>query len=312
MREVSVRMLHLYRDLARLADIDERSLMSGLPSLVLPDGADPDWIDWDDFIEVVERFEGLAGGPEGVGRAVRKALPSAFPELRAFAAVFVRPIPFFRFVTTRLAGTMYRHMAVETVERLDEDRVRWTQTIPEPYRASGAFHRCTIPMVQVFPRHLDLAEATIESASISARSAAFVVAFPPSPSLTVRGARVSSAASVLAAQLDEAFAHIGVTLRAKPGTSGPTSPGDTHTSAPPAPRATTERGFVHDWAERLALSPRQRDVFSLLVEGRANKDIAAALRCSERNIEFHVGRILRSASVSSRAELLVKVLGARA
>jgi DNA-binding NarL/FixJ family response regulator len=53
-------------------------------------------------------------------------------------------------------------------------------------------------------------------------------------------------------------------------------------------------------------------VFALLVEGRANKDIAAALQCSERNIEFHVGRILRAARVSSRAELLVKVLGARA
>ena len=61
--------------------------------------------------------------------------------------------------------------------------------------------------------------------------------------------------------------------------------------------------------ERLALSPRQRDVFALLVEGRANKDIAATLRCSERNVEFHVGRILRSAHVTSRSELLVKVLG---
>jgi DNA-binding CsgD family transcriptional regulator len=311
MREVSVRMLHLYRDLARLADLDEPSLLSGLPSVVLPDGADPDWIDWDDYVEVVERFERLAGGPEGVGRIVRMGLPSAFPELRAFAAVFVRPVPFFAFVMTRLAGTMYRHMAIEKIERLDADRVRWTQTIPDPYRASAAFHRCTIPMVQVFPRHLDLAEATIESASISARTAAFVLAFPPAPSLTVRGAHVSAAASVLAAQLDEAFAHIGATLRAKPGTSGTTTPEDTRTSAPPAPRATTERGFVHDWAERLVLSPRQRDVFSLLVEGRANKDIAAVLRCSERNIEFHVGRILRSASVSSRAELLVKVLGAR-
>ena len=79
-----------------------------------------------------------------------------------------------------------------------------------------------------------------------------------------------------------------------------------------APVVPTASGDMHDWAERLALSPRQREVFALLVEGRANKDIAATLRCSERNIEFHVGRILRAARVSSRAGLLVKVLGSRA
>jgi len=112
---------------------------------------------------------------------------------------------------------------------------------------------------------------------------------------------------VLAVQLDEAFSRISETLRGLPvgGLQGE----GTASGAPGAPTAGAD---VRDWAERLALSPRQRDVFALLVEGRANKDIAAALRCSERNIEFHVGRILRAARVSSRAELLVKVLGARA
>jgi DNA-binding CsgD family transcriptional regulator len=309
MREVSVRMLHFSFDLARVAGVDERVLTEGLTSTRVIDGKEPDWIDWDDFVEVIERFERLVGGPDGVSRAVRDAVPTAYPELRAFAAVFLRPIPFFDFVMTRLMGTMYRHIAVERIERLDDDRVRWTQTIPEPYRASEAFQRATISMAEVFPLHLDLPEAKLESASITPRVAEFVFAFPPSPPLAVRGVRaVSSAASVLAVQLDEAFAKIAESLRAKPGTSGATIPGETSTSAPPAP---TAGGDFVAWADRLALSPRQRDVFALLVEGRANKDIAATLRCSERNVEFHVGRILRAARVSSRAELLVKVLGAR-
>lgn len=309
MREVSVRMLHFALDLARTADVDEAALTVGLPSIARANGDEPDWIDWDDFVELFERLERQAGGPEALTRVIRDAVPTAYPELRAFAAVFVRPIPFFDFVMTRLMGTMYRHITVEKIERLDDDRVRWTQTIPEPYRASEVFHRASITMAQIFPRHLDLPEAKVESANVTPRTAEIVLAFPPSPPLTVRGARaVSSAASVLAVQLDEAFAKIAHALRARPGSEGPTVDGQTSTSAPPAPTAS---GDARSWAERLGLSPRQRDVFALLVEGRANKDIAAALRCSERNVEFHVGRILRAAQVSSRAELLVKVLAAR-
>jgi DNA-binding CsgD family transcriptional regulator len=305
MREVSVRMLHFLRDLARSSGVDERSLVDGLTSVLPVDGKEPDWIDWDDFVEVIERFERMTGGPEGVGRAMREATPTAYPELRAFASVFVLPIPAFRFVMTRLMQTMYRHIAIETIEDVGEGRIRWTQTIPEPYRASEAFHRGTIPMVEIFPRHLDLPEATVERVTITPREAEFLVQFPAVDPLATRSARaVSSAASVLAIQLDDAFSRIIEALRGRPdGNSRPAS------SAPGAP---TANGDVRDWAERLGLSPRQREVFALLVEGRANKDIAAVLRCSERNIEFHVGRILRAARVSSRAELLVKVLGARA
>lgn len=308
MREVSVRMLHFLRDLARTSGVDERALVAGLESVVPVSGKEPDWIDWSDFVEVIERFERMAGGPEGVGRAMREAAPTAYPELRAFASVFLLPIPAFRFVMTRLMQTMYRHIAIETIEDLGDHRIRWTQTIPEPYRASEAFHRGTIPMVEVFPRHLDLPEARIERVTISAREAEFLVQFPPVDPLAMRSARaVSSAASVLAVQLDEAFSKIIETIRGRPDRG---VGGDGSTAS--APGAPTANGDVRDWAQRLALSPRQREVFALLVEGRANKDIAAALRCSERNIEFHVGRILRAARVSSRAALLVKVLGARA
>lgn len=307
MREVSVRMLHFCRDLARASGVDERALVAGLTSVLPVAGKEPDWIDWDDFVEVIERFERMAGGPEGVGRAMRVAVPTAYPELRAFASVFVLPIPAFRFVMTRLMGTMYRNIAIETIEDLGDDRVRWTQTIPEPYRASEAFHRGTVSMVELFPRHLDLPEARIERVTIAPREAEFIVQFPSVDPLTLRSARaVSSAANVLAVQLDEAFSRIIETLRGRPEGSA-NGNGNLGANGGSAPHAD-----VRDWADRLALSPRQREVFALLVEGRANKDIAAALRCSERNIEFHVGRILRAARVSSRSELLVKVLGARA
>ena len=306
MREVSVRMLHFCRDLARASGVDERALVAGLDSVLPVAGKEPDWIDWDDFVEVIERFERMVGGAEAVGRAMRDAIPTAYPELRAFASVFVFPIPAFRFVMTRLMGTMYRNIAVETIEDLGGDRVRWTQTIPEPFRPSEAFHRGTVSMVELFPGNLDLPEARIEHVTIAPREAEFVVQFPSVDPLALRSARaVSSAANVLAVQLDEAFSKIIETLRGRPEGSGSDNGSLRSDGGSPL------HADARDWADRLALSPRQREVFALLVEGRANKDIAAALHCSERNIEFHVGRILRAAHVSSRAELLVKVLGAR-
>ncbi|MDB4937489.1 MAG: Transcriptional regulator, LuxR family protein [Labilithrix sp.] len=306
MREVSVRILHFTLDLARVAGVDERALVAGLPSVAADGEEQADWFDWDDLVAIIERLERMGGGAEGVRRAMREALPTAYPEFRAFAAVFVRPIPFFTFVMTRLMWTMYRHIGIETIDHLEDDRIHWIQTIPEPYRACEAFHRGTMATVELFPLHLDLPEARVEQATITPRRAEFTVQFPPGGSFAARGTRaVSSAASVLAVQLDEAFANIAQTLRMRPGAeSAATSSNGLHTPGPPIE--------TRAWADRLALSPRQRDVFALLVEGRANKDIAAALRCSERNVEFHVGRILRAARVSSRAELLVKVLGARA
>jgi DNA-binding CsgD family transcriptional regulator len=276
--------------------------MDGLSSVALANGSRPGWIDWDDFIEVTERLERAVGGPEGVGRVMREALPVAYPELRAFTAVFLHPIPLFSFVMTRLMRTMYRHIASSEIERLGDERVRWTQVIPEPYRASEAFHRATTSLVEVFPRHLELPEAHVEELHITPRKAEFVARFPPPPSLADRGARaVSSAVNVLAEQLDAAFVTIADTIRAHPGSDDGARQAAGHVQA--------SSGESGAWADRLSLSRRQRDVFALLVQGRANKEIAASLGCSERNVEFHVGRILRAAAVSSRSELLVKVLG---
>jgi DNA-binding CsgD family transcriptional regulator len=293
MREVNVRMLHLAFDLARAADVERSALTQGLPSLAFAEGEEPNWVDWDDFIETIERLERLAGGPEALGRAFRSIGPGGYAELRAFAAIFMRPIPLFTFVMTRFMPTMYRHIDVK-LERVGSDSLRWRQVIPEGHRGSETFHRGTGSLIEIFPLNLDLPEATMEITDLTPRSADFLAHFPAVAPLGERGARaVSGAASLLAAQFDSVFGRIAESLRGEE----------------PEPMAGPAAAIA--WPDRLELSRRQRDVFALLVEGRANKDIAATLRCSERNVEFHVGRILRAAQVTSRSELLVKVLGTR-
>jgi DNA-binding NarL/FixJ family response regulator len=52
---------------------------------------------------------------------------------------------------------------------------------------------------------------------------------------------------------------------------------------------------------------RQAEVMRCLAQGLANKEIATTLGCSVKNVEYHVGRILRKTNCSSRTELIARV-----
>jgi DNA-binding NarL/FixJ family response regulator len=57
------------------------------------------------------------------------------------------------------------------------------------------------------------------------------------------------------------------------------------------------------------LTPRQRDVLALLVEGKSNKEIARALKLSQGTIKIHLAAIFRHFGVNNRAA--AAVAGAR-
>lgn len=65
-------------------------------------------------------------------------------------------------------------------------------------------------------------------------------------------------------------------------------------------------GRLTRMARRWELTPRQRQVLALAVAGKANKTIAAALRCSERTIELHMTALLTRAGVDNRASLVAR------
>ncbi len=50
------------------------------------------------------------------------------------------------------------------------------------------------------------------------------------------------------------------------------------------------------------VTAREREVWSLMADGRSNDEIAATLFLSERTVKFHVGNILRKTGARSRAE----------
>jgi len=51
-----------------------------------------------------------------------------------------------------------------------------------------------------------------------------------------------------------------------------------------------------------ALTPRERQIWQLLAQGKPNREIAVGLGISERTVKFHVSNVLRKLMVSSRTE----------
>src|SRR5262245_63789755 len=60
------------------------------------------------------------------------------------------------------------------------------------------------------------------------------------------------------------------------------------------------------------LTPREREVLDLVVAGRANKEIAAALRLSPKTVEVHRSHVMEKMQASSVAELVRLALSAQA
>ena len=76
--------------------------------------------------------------------------------------------------------------------------------------------------------------------------------------------------------------------------------------APPA------RPHGLDFSRRLVtLTPREREVFDLMVTGMSSKHIGRALDCSFRTIDIHRGRVMNKMAARSVAQLVLMKVEAR-
>jgi len=55
------------------------------------------------------------------------------------------------------------------------------------------------------------------------------------------------------------------------------------------------------------LSRREKEVVTLLLQGKSNKQIALSLGVSERTVEFHLKNIYAKLQVNSRVELILQL-----
>jgi DNA-binding NarL/FixJ family response regulator len=56
------------------------------------------------------------------------------------------------------------------------------------------------------------------------------------------------------------------------------------------------------------LTPREREVLALLVQGKQNKEIAAELVIAERTVKFHISSIFGKLGASNRTEAVTTAI----
>ncbi|MEO8468478.1 MAG: response regulator transcription factor, partial [Chloroflexota bacterium] len=61
-------------------------------------------------------------------------------------------------------------------------------------------------------------------------------------------------------------------------------------------------------SDRTRLSPRELDVVGLVVEGRSNDEVAAALGIGAKTVETHLARLFERFGIASRTELATRAL----
>lgn len=62
--------------------------------------------------------------------------------------------------------------------------------------------------------------------------------------------------------------------------------------------------LLEDFSQKYGLSPREKEVFSLIKEGRSNSEIASDLYISENTVKFHIKNILKKTACSNRTQLI--------
>lgn len=65
-----------------------------------------------------------------------------------------------------------------------------------------------------------------------------------------------------------------------------------------------EELLLEDFTKEYGLSPREKEVFSLIKEGRSNSEIASDLYISENTVKFHIKNILKKTACVNRTELI--------
>ena len=67
--------------------------------------------------------------------------------------------------------------------------------------------------------------------------------------------------------------------------------------------AVEPREHTHD-DRVVALTKREIEVLSLVLEGKSSREVAASLVCSKRTVDFHLARIYEKLQVSNRVQAM--------
>lgn len=184
MREVSTRACEPVLLGADRESITHKDLLDGL-AVDLDTLRDRNaWIDWDAFVELVERYEELTGEVDGLETAGAELLHT--PSMQAFRELtqgFHSLRQLFEY-GGRLRSTAYYTHFTRKFEVLEDGRYRIVHQIPRSFRGTEAVFQLHAGMIRATPRLLGRPEAEVE-AQITPHRGEFIVT-PPRERLLAR------------------------------------------------------------------------------------------------------------------------------
>ena len=240
-------------------------------------------VSWDAYVQIVDRLMAAVGGAEALAE-VGGDLTTVTPQVSAFAALFVSPRRLARFFARVLDPRIWPCIRI-TYEELGGNVIRAVHKVPAHYREGVSVFTAGIGAWRTTPCRLGLPPAEMLDVDIGPRQGIYVMRLPESATVPARARRRAL----------EAFARFAVE--------------ELETEV-----ATIEHAFTADVvgereaharvATKWGVTPREREILSLLVHGYGNKDIANHLGCAVKTVEMHVGNLMRKSGVRARAELV--------
>jgi two-component system, cell cycle sensor histidine kinase and response regulator CckA len=188
LKEVSTSGVRLLLTALDRAKIDVRPIIDGLSAsedeLRAPGGR----VDWDVWVEIMERLEKRLGGPDALEQFA--LFSSAHPGMHQFqrvAQLISSPTALYRLNSRWGIPNQYRHVRSECVE-LAEGKLRVSISLPPSYRGSVAVFRASLGVLRGLPKIVGLPESEILSREISTHGVTAVLK-PPPPRTLVSYAR---------------------------------------------------------------------------------------------------------------------------
>ena len=178
-------MFHFYVELGSIHGIPVEQLTAGVSAAPALLRRERRWYDWDEHVNLIERFQELLGGPDRLDDAIR--LGAYRRVIRPFSAVV-------SYLTTArgvfwagakwFAPSLYRHLRFD-FDDLPNGAFRCGVEIPDGYRDSPTFLRLWREVMRTAPVQIGLPEVDVEMALLPRRGE-YTVRMPPARNVGVR------------------------------------------------------------------------------------------------------------------------------
>jgi PAS domain S-box-containing protein len=162
-------------------------------------------VDWDVWVEIMERLEKHLGGPEALEQfALFSSAHAGFHQFQRVAQLISSPTALYRLNSRWGIPNQYRH-ARSQCEQLAEGRLRISISVPASYRGSLAVFRASLGVLRGLPKIVGMPESEILSRELSTHSVTVVLKPPPPRTLVSYARRISRRARGLESMLEQSM-----------------------------------------------------------------------------------------------------------